>query len=59
MIKEKRKSQKPLEPLEAIKRLLILIAILDGANSGEIAKILNVDSSAIRHMVSIRKVKKS
>ena len=59
MTKEKKKSKKPLEPLEAIKRLLILIALLEGANSGEIAKILDVDSSTIRHMISIRKVKKT
>lgn len=59
MNKEKKKFKKQLEPLEAIKRLLILIALLEGANSGEIAKILNVDSSTIRHMISVRKVKKS
>ena len=59
MTKKKKKPQKPLEPLEAVKRLLILIAILNGANSEEIAKILNIDSSTIRHMVSVRKAKKS
>jgi len=53
-----KKQKKTLDTLEAIKRLLILIAIQNGANSDEIAKILNVDSSTIRHIVSIRKTKK-
>jgi len=53
-----KKQRKPFEPLEAIKRLLILIAILNDASSEDIAKILNVDSSTIRHMASIRKTKK-
>lgn len=59
MSKNKSKKQKkPLEPLEAIKRLLILIALLNKARSEDVAKILGVDSSTIRHMVSIKKAKK-
>lgn len=59
MAKKKRKSKKSLEPSEAIKRLLILIAILNGATSENIAEILNVDSSTIRHLISIKKVKRA
>ena len=53
-----KKQRKSLEALEAIRRLLILVAIQNGASSKEVAKVLNVDPSTIRHIVSIRAVKK-
>ena len=54
-----KKQRKSLEPLEAIRRLLILIAIQNGASSEEVAKVLNIDPSTIRHIVSIRAIKKA
>ncbi len=45
--------------LEDIKKLLILQLVINGANSEEIANILKINSSTIRHMVSIRKTKRS
>ena len=45
--------------LEDIKRLLILELVINGANSEEIANILKINSSTIRHMISIRKTKRS
>lgn len=54
----KKKVKKSLDPLEAIKRLLILQLMISGVKSDDIAKALNLDSSTIRHMVSSRKIKK-
>lgn len=48
-----------LEPLESIKRLLILQLAISGVNSDVIADALEVDSSTIRKIVSMRKAKKS
>jgi len=45
--------------LEDIKKLLILQLVINGANSEEIANNLKINSSTIRHMVSIRKTKRS
>ena len=59
MPKIQKKQRKTLDPMEAIKRLLILIAIQNGADSKDVARVLNIDSSAIRHMISIKKAKKS
>ena len=53
------KKKKPLEPLEAIKRLLILDLLKKGATSQEIGDLIELDSSVIRHMIAIRKIKKS
>jgi len=49
-----------LEPLEAIKRLLILDLLKKGkgATSEEIGKVLDVDPSTIRHLIPSRKSKK-
>lgn len=44
--------------LEDVKRLLILLLAKLGSNSDEIALALQVDSSAIRKMIPMRKVKK-
>jgi hypothetical protein len=54
MTKQKRKHRKQIEPLEAIKRLLILLLAKQGAASDEIGRALEVDSSTIRHIVSFR-----
>jgi ribosomal protein S6 len=56
MIKKKKKS---LPDLEAIKRLLILSLLKQGLTSQEIGRALRVDSSVIRHMIPVRKVRKS
>jgi len=57
VVKEKRK-QDIQRTLEEIKKLLILQLIINGVTSGDIARVLGIDSSTIRHMVSIRRVKK-
>lgn len=49
-----KKRRQPLEPLEAIKRLLILILAKQGTTSEEIGKVLEIDPSAIRRIVSFR-----
>ena len=56
MAKKKRKS---IDGLEAIKRLLILDLLKQKVTSQEIGRVLGVDSSVIRRMVPIRKVRKS
>jgi DNA-binding NarL/FixJ family response regulator len=50
--------KKSRQLLEDIKKLLILQLVINGANSEDIANILKINSSTIRHMVSIRKTKK-
>jgi hypothetical protein len=52
--KRRKKHRKQIEPLEAIKRLLILSLAKQGAASDEIGRVLEVDSSAIRRIVSFR-----
>jgi len=47
-----------LDDLESIKRLLILLLLKLGATSQEIGDALDVDSSAIRKMMSVRNIKK-
>jgi hypothetical protein len=49
-----KKRRQPLEPLEAIKRLLILTLAKQGTTSEEIGKVLEIDPSAIRRIVSFR-----
>ena len=44
--------------MEAVKRLLILLLLKLGSTSDEIAMALDVDSSVIRKMMAVRKVKK-
>jgi hypothetical protein len=44
--------------LEDIKRLLVLLLMKLGSQSDEIALALQVDSSAVRKLISARKVKK-
>lgn len=47
-----------VDVLEDIKRLLILLLMKLGSDSGEIGMALNVDSSLIRRMISTKEVKK-
>lgn len=49
-----RKRRRQLEPLEAIKRLLILSLAKQGVKSDEIGRALEIDSSAIRRIVTFR-----
>lgn len=48
-----------LDKLEAIKKLLILYLLKSGATSEEIGQAIDVDSSTVRKMFSIKKIKKS
>jgi hypothetical protein len=54
MAKKTRKRRKQLEPLEAIKRLLILSLARQGASSDEVGRVLEIDSSTIRAIVPFR-----
>lgn len=45
--------------LEDIKKLLILQLLADGVSNKIIAKVLSIDSSVIRHMVSLKEVRNS
>lgn len=59
MAKRSRKRRKQLEPLEAIKRLLILSLAKDGTTtSEEVARVLEISPSAIRTIVPFRTKKK-
>jgi hypothetical protein len=46
------------EPLDDIKRLLVLLLLKLGSTSEEIGLALNVDSSVVRRMLPGRKVRK-
>jgi hypothetical protein len=48
--------EKLVKELDSIKRLLILLLVKLGSDSDEISMALNVDSSAIRKMISMRQV---
>ena len=55
MAKKRRKKRKQLEPLEAIRRLLILSLAKQGTTtSDEVARVLETSSSAIRTIVPFR-----
>jgi Mn-dependent DtxR family transcriptional regulator len=58
MPKKMKKKRKALEPLEAIKRLLILSLMKQGADSKEIGLALDIDSSVIRRMMPAKAIKK-
>jgi len=49
---------KELEELQSIKKLLIAVLVKLGATSEEIGDVLGVDSSVVRKMVPIKKIKK-
>jgi len=53
----KKKSEK-LEPMEEVKRLLILALVHSGVQAKDIADVLGVDKSAISRIVPSRQVKK-
>lgn len=59
----KKSKKKPLDPTEAIKRLIIFALLKKGVKKGitseEIGRVLDVDSSDIRRLVPTRKPKKS
>jgi len=44
--------------IEDVKRLFVLLLAKLGSNSDEIAMALNIDSSGVRKMIQMRKVKK-
>jgi len=46
------------EQLEDLKRLVMVLLIKLGATSDEIAIALDVDSSLVRKMIPVRKIKK-
>jgi hypothetical protein len=52
------KNGKLLRELEYIKKLLVLLLAKLGSGSDEIAMALGIDSSGIRKMMPMRKVKK-
>ncbi|GEM_PF-5474953 len=59
MTKKNKKSGNNLfSSTETVARLLILLAIQNGANSSDIAEILGVDDSTIRHNISMKKIKR-
>lgn len=57
--KSARNKKKSLEPLEEIKRLLILQLIMNGVSPEDIGKTLGVSSRTIQRLVSTRKTKKA
>ena len=44
--------------LESVRRLLILLALKLGATSQELGTALGIDSSGIRKIINVRKIKK-
>ena len=50
---------KAIKLLEDIKKLLILQLLANGIGGDAIAQMLRIDPSTIRHMISLKKVKKS
>ena len=44
--------------VESVKKLLILLLVKLGSDSGEIAMALGIDDSVVRHMIKMKKVKK-
>jgi len=59
MTKKKTRKKITLDPLEAIKRLMILQLLVSGISTDLIAEVLNIDSSTVRHMVSVRRIRES
>jgi len=55
---KKKINHKEMEPLEIIKRLLILGLIKNGVQSKDIAAVLGVDPATITRIVPARKVNK-
>jgi len=59
MAEKRVEEQKILKALEEIKKLFILQLRTKGVTSEDIAQVLGIDSSGIRRMVSIRRIKKT
>lgn len=59
MAKKKVERKEKMEPLEEIKRLLILGLIQNGVQGKDIAAVLGVDPATITRMVPARQIKKS
>lgn len=47
-----------LKELESVKKLLIAVLVKLGSNSEEIGEILGVDSSRVRQLVQVKKIKR-
>lgn len=45
--------------LEDIRQLMVLQLVMNGATSEDIASVLKIDSSTVRHMISVRKLRKN
>lgn len=52
------KTENIAKELESIKMLLVLLLVKLGSDSKEIAMALGIDSSSVRHLMPIRKIKK-
>lgn len=59
MAKKKTKHKVKMEPLEEIKRLLVLALIHQGVQGKNIASVLGVDPAIISRMVLARQIKKN
>lgn len=51
--------KKSIQLFEDIRKLLILQLLANGVSDKAIAKILNVDASTVRHLVSLKEIKAS
>ncbi|PKK83314.1 MAG: hypothetical protein CVT49_08925 [candidate division Zixibacteria bacterium HGW-Zixibacteria-1] len=54
-----KKVAKELEELMKIRKLLMVILIRDGVDSSLLGDILEIDASTIRHMMPMKKLKRS
>ena len=51
--------KKHTQLLDDIKKLLILQLLANGVSDKAVAKVLGIDSSTVRHLVSLKKVRNS
>ena len=51
--------QNQIRLLEEIKKLLILQLLADDVSDKAVAKVLGIDPSTIRHLVSLKEIRKS
>ena len=51
--------KKSIQLLEDIKKLLILQLLSNGVSDKAIAKILSIDASTVRHLVSLKEIRAS
>jgi len=59
MVKKKKQGKITMDPLEAIKRLMILQLLVSGISTDLIAEVLDIDSSTVRHIISVRRIRES